>query len=130
MSEYSVFTLSLQRDLRLLKAFCAFSKLQIYSFLSDSALRLGRGVEGEICRRRATWELRCVCVVAEQLVIGLVQHGFAKIGAIVLYLSVGILMNICAKLNICTSISPTSASPKPLAVIDLYDTFIRFYCGT
>jgi hypothetical protein len=49
--------------------------------LSDSALRLGRGVEGEICRKRASLELRCVCVVAEQLVIGLVQHRFCKSGA-------------------------------------------------
>ena len=45
------------------------------------------------------------------------QHGFAKIGAFVLNLNIGILINICATLNICTSNSPTSASPKTLSAI-------------
>ncbi len=36
-------------------------------------------------------------------------------GAEVLNLIFGILTNICAKLNICASNSPTSASPKTLA---------------
>ena len=35
-------------------------------------------------------------------------------GAEVLNLIFGILTNICAKLNICASNSPTSASPKTL----------------
>ncbi len=42
------------------------------------------------------------------------QQGFCKSGASVLNLSIGILINICAKLNICTSNSPPSQSPKAL----------------
>lgn len=38
-------------------------------------------------------------------------------GAEVLNGAFGILFGICAKLNICASNLPTSASPKPLAVM-------------
>ncbi|MEY3243363.1 MAG: hypothetical protein RIR11_4802, partial [Bacteroidota bacterium] len=44
-------------------------------------------------------------------------HGFGKSGAFVLYLTKGILLDISAKLNIFTSKSPPSQSPKTLAVI-------------
>jgi hypothetical protein len=40
------------------------------------------------------------------------QHGIAKIGAEVLNLSIGILMNSSAEMNIWNSNSPTSAIPK------------------
>lgn len=46
-----------------------------------------------------------------------VQHRFCDIGAEVLNLSIGILLNICTKLSICPLIFPTSQSRKPLAVI-------------
>ncbi len=39
------------------------------------------------------------------------QQGFCKSGAFVLNLSIGILLNICAKLNICAEI-PTFAKPE------------------
>ncbi len=41
-------------------------------------------------------------------------------GAEVLNLIFGILTNICAKLNICASNSPTSASPKTLTAICVF----------
>ncbi len=45
------------------------------------------------------------------------QKGFCKFESEVLNLSIGMLMNLCAKLNICTSHTPTSQSCKTLAVI-------------
>ena len=42
------------------------------------------------------------------------QQGFGKMGAEVLNWAFVILLYICAKLNICTSNSPTSPSPRPL----------------
>jgi hypothetical protein len=42
---------------------------------------------------------------------------FGVIGAEVLTLSIGIQINICAKLNICSLNAPPSPSRKPLAVI-------------
>ena len=39
-------------------------------------------------------------------------NGIGKIGGEVLNLSIGILINICAKLNICALNAPTSPIPK------------------
>jgi hypothetical protein len=50
--------------------------------------------------------------------VGFVQQGIGKIGAEVLILSIGIPINICAKLNICALNSPTSPIPKTLAAIN------------
>ena len=47
---------------------------------------------------------------------GLVQHGIGKIGAEVVNLSIGILIKICARLNICALNAPTSPIPKTLCV--------------
>ena len=48
---------------------------------------------------------------------GLVQHGIGKIGAEVVNLSIGILIKICARLNICALNAPTSPIPKTLVAI-------------
>ena len=50
------------------------------------------------------------------------QHRFCDIGADVLNLSIGILLSIRTKLNICASNSPTSQSRKPLAFIGKTET--------
>ena len=53
-------------------------------------------------------------------------------GAEVLNLIFGILTNICAKLNICASNSPTSASPKTLTAICVFarTSFLKgFFVG-
>ena len=49
--------------------------------------------------------------------VGLVQHGIGKIGAEVVNLSIGILIKICARLNICALNAPTSPIPKTLCAI-------------
>ncbi len=43
---------------------------------------------------------------------GLVQHGFAKMGAFVLNLNILLLMNICTNMNICTSKPPLRQAQK------------------
>jgi hypothetical protein len=47
----------------------------------------------------------------------LLEQGVGKIGAEVLYLNIGIPINICTELNICSLNAPTSPIPKPLPVI-------------
>jgi hypothetical protein len=62
------------------------------------------------------WELSLISenLLSDNFEKKMNEHRLCDIGADVLNLSIGILLSICTKLNICTLNSPTSQSRKPL----------------